>query len=414
MATTVRQRVRAVAEDASVTPLELFFDLVFVYALTQVTAMMSDDPTWRGVLNGVIVLALFWWCWVGYSWLGSVAQSDEGWTRAGFMLVMATMFVAALAIPEAFDDLSGGLDAPLVLALCYAVARIVHLVIFWEAGRADPGLLHQLVRFGGVMALSIALAIGGALAGGDWQLRLWLGAVLVDYVGTQVIGASGWRLHSAPHFAERHGLIIIVALGESIVALGLGVSTLPVSSPIVVASVVGIALAGAFWWLYFDVVALVAEQVLTRARGEHRSRIARDAYSYIHLGMVAGIVFTAFGLKKVMSYVGGADGHDWTDAIHGIPLYALHGGVALYLLSHVAFRLRNVHTLSRQRLLVAALLVALIPVGDRIGALADLVLVTAVMIALVAYEAIRFAGRREEVRHALERHEGAAAVAAGE
>jgi low temperature requirement protein LtrA len=414
MATTVRQRVRAVTEDASVTPLELYFDLVFVYALTQVTAMMADDPTWRGVLNGMIVLALFWWCWVGYSWLGSVAQSDEGWTRAAFLLVMATMFVAALAIPESFDDLSGGLDAPLVLALCYAIARIVHLGIFWMAGRGDPGLLHQLVLFGAVMALSIVLAVAGGLAGGDWQLWLWLGAVLVDYVGTQVIGASGWRLHSAAHFAERHGLIIIVALGESIVAIGLGVSELPVSTEIVLASVIGIALAGTFWWAYFDVVALVAERVLSRARGVHRARIARDAYSYIHLGMVAGIVLTALGLKTVMSYVGGADGHDWTDPIHGVPLYALHGGVALYLLAHVAFRLRNVRSLSKQRLTAAVLLLALIPIGDDIGALADLALVTAVMVALVTYEAIRFAARREEVRHDLERHRGAEAVAAGE
>ena len=233
MSTSVRQRIQAVTEDAKVTPLELFFDLVFVYALTQVTALMATpEPSPRRTLEGMIVLALFWWCWVGYSWLGNVAQADEGWTRGAFIVVMATMFVAALAIPEAFGDSPGGLNGPLVLAVCYGLVRFVHLGIFAIAGRVvdDPGLLHQLVRFGIVTALSVALMIAGSLIGGDAELALWLGAVAVDYVGTQVIGASGWRLHSPAHFSERHGLIIIIALGESIVAIGVGVTSAAIST----------------------------------------------------------------------------------------------------------------------------------------------------------------------------------------
>jgi low temperature requirement protein LtrA len=406
MSTTVRHRVRAVAEDASVTPLELFFDLVFVYALTQVTALMAEDSTGQGVLHGMIVLALFWWCWVGYSWLGNVVQADEGLTRATFFFVMAVMFVASLAIPEAFDDLPGGLDAPLVLAVCYALVRLAHIGLFTLAAEDDSGLVHQLALFAPVVLVSISLVIAGALVGGRGLVVLWIAALLVDYGGTQAIGASGWRLRSAGHFAERHGLIVIVALGESIVAIGVGVARLPISTSIVIASTLGIALSAAMWWAYFDVVARVGEHVLASARGEHRARLARDSYSYLHLPMIAGIVLAALGLKKVLGYVGGEDGHDWSYVMQGVPVYALHGGVALYLLAHVGFRLRNVGTFNRQRLFAAALLLALIPVGERIGALMDLLLVSGLAVALIAYEAMRHGDIRDRVRHHLEEEQG--------
>jgi low temperature requirement protein LtrA len=401
MSTSGRQRIQAVGEEAKVTPLELFFDLVFVYALTQVTALMATDLSGRRVLEGMIVLALIWWCWVGYSWLGNVAQADEGWTRGAFIGVMATMFVAALAIPEAFLDLPGGLSGPLVVAVCYAIVRCVHLGIFAMAGRAvgDPGLIHQLVRFGVVMALSIVLLIAGALAGGDTELWLWLAAVLVDYVGTQVIGASGWRLHSPAHFSERHGLIIIIALGESIVAIGVGVTDAAISTEIIVGGVLGIALVAAMWWPYFDVTSLAAERSFARREGVERTRIARDAYSYLHLPMVAGIVIAALGLKKVLGYVAGEGGHDWGDSLHGIALASLHAGPAVYLLALIAFRIRNVGSISRSRLVAAIALVATIPLGGQLGVLFDLLLVTAIMVALIAFEAVRYAEARHRIRH---------------
>jgi len=406
MSTTVRHRVRAVAEDASVTPLELFFDLVFVYALTQVTALMAEDSSGEGVLHGMIVLALFWWCWVGYSWLGNTVQADEGVTRATFFFVMAVMFVASLAIPEAFDDLPGGLDAPVVLAVCYALVRLAHVGLYVLAAEDDSGLVHQLALFAPVMLVSISLVLAGALVGGNGQVVLWIAALVVDYGGTQAIGASGWRLRSAGHFAERYGLIVIVALGESIVAIGVGVTHLPISTSIVIASSLGIALAAAMWWAYFDVVARVAEHLLASARGEHRARLARDSYSYLHLPMIAGIVLAALGLKKVLGYVGGEDGHDWSYVMHGLPVYALHGGLALYLLAHVCFRLRNVGTVNRQRLFVAVLLLALIPLGERIGALMDLLLVSGIAVALISYEALRHGDIRDRVRHHLDEEPG--------
>jgi low temperature requirement protein LtrA len=401
MTTSGRKRIQAVGEEARVTPLELFFDLVFVYALTQVTTLMAKDLSGRRVLEGMIVLALIWWCWVGYSWLGNVARADEGWTRGAFIGVMATMFVAALAIPEAFLDLPGGLSGPLVVAVCYAIVRCVHLGMFAIAGRAvrDPGLIHQLVRFGVVMALSIVLIVAGAIVGGDAELVLWLCAVAVDYVGTQAIGASGWRLHSPAHFAERHGLIIIIALGESIVAIGVGVTERPISTAIIVGAVLGIALVAAMWWPYFDVTALAGERAFARRQGVERNRIARDAYSYLHLPMVAGIVIAALGLKKALGYIAGEDGHDWSDSLHGIALASLHAGPALYLLALVAFRYRNVRSLGRSRLVAAAVLLVTIPLGGQIGALGALGLVTAIMASLIAFEAVRYAEDRHRIRH---------------
>ena len=404
MSTSTRQRVHAVAEDQSVTALELFFDLVFVYALTQVTALMSSNLTGRGVMQGMIVLALIWWCWTGYSWLGNAIKADEGLTRAAFIGVMATMFVAALTIPESFDDFPGGLSGPLTLAVCYAIVRAVHLAIFVLAARttADAGLMHQLVKFGAIPVISLSLMFAGALIGGDQQLVLWAAAIVVDYVGTKLIGADGWRLTAPGHFSERHGLIIIIALGESIVAIGVGATSFPIAVPLIIASVLGILLVSTMWWIYFDVTALAAERRLAQAVGVERAQMARDAYSYGHLPMIAGVVFAALGLKKVLGYVGG-EGHDWSDSLHGLAAWSLHIGPALYLVALVLVRLRVVRSLSRSRSVGAVALLATAPLAVHVGVLVDLAIVTGIMAALVTWEAVRYAESRHRIRH-LEGH----------
>ena len=193
---------------------------------------------------------------------------------------------------------------------------------------------------------------------GTAETLVWIGVVVFDYLGTILAGASGWRLNSAGHFAERHGLIIIVALGESIVAIGVGVARLPISGPIIVASVLGLTLIGCIWWAYFDIVAILAERSLRAAEGERRTRLARDAYSYLHLPMVAGIVLIALGFEKVLEYVGDESHYDLTDPLAPVPLVAMYGGVALYLLAQVAFKFRATRHLTVHRLVVALLVVA--------------------------------------------------------
>jgi low temperature requirement protein LtrA len=281
------------------------------------------------------------------------------------------------------------------------VARLVHLGVYLVAAGDDAGLRRQLFLTAGPIAGWAALLVAGAVAEGALRLVLWGLALAVDYVGVFVSSrAGGWRLNSAPHFAERHGLIIIIAIGESIVAIGVGATEFPLTTAVLAGVLLGLAVSVALWWSYFDVVAPVAERVLTRAEGPERARLARDSYTYLHFPMVVGIVFIALGMKKVLNHVADTGHHDLGDPLPGVPMVALYGGVALYLLSHIAFRLRNVHSINRQRLVVAALLVALLPVAAQLPALAALGLLTALLIGLISYEAMKFADARWAVRHA--------------
>jgi low temperature requirement protein LtrA len=386
-------------EGGSVTTLELFLDLVFVFALTQVTATMADDLTARGLLRGVLVIALLWWSWTAYAWLANLVRADEGIARVGIFAAMAAMFVLALCIPEAFDDAPGGLSGPVVVAVCYFAFRALHLLLFfvWSAG--DAGLRAQLLRFAPAMLAGTAVLLAAAATDGAAQTWLWVAALVADYAGTYFGGARGWRLRSPGHFAERHGLIVIVALGESIVAIGVGVAQLPISWPIVVASVLGLALAGSLWWIYFDVSALAAEHALADADDQQRTLLARDAYSFLHLPLVAGIVLIALGLKKVLQYVGDTDHHSLSDPLKGYALAALVGGVVLYLLAHFAFQRRTTGRLNPARLIVALLLVPLAWLGGALPALATLGVLTAVVAALVAFESLRDAGTRDRAHH---------------
>jgi low temperature requirement protein LtrA len=367
-----------------VTPLELFFDLVFVLAITQCTALMAANPTWAGLGKGLLVLALLWWAWVGYAWLTSVIDPEEGVVRFAIFGAMAALLVVALCVPQAFGD------EALLFACSYGVVRAAQIALFTIASREEPGLRRSVNGLAGSTALGVGLLIAGAAAGGAPQIVLWVLALALDMGGPYLFGSEGWMLVPG-HFAERHGLIVLIALGESIVAIGLGAGA-GVDAGIVAAAVLGTAAAAALWWLYFDIVALVAVRRLSNAaEGRERNEIARDSFSYLHFPMVAGIVLLALGLKKTLAHV--------EDPLKLVPAVALLGGPALYLLAHVAFRWRNVHRFNPQRLLCAIVLLALIPVAVEIPALATLGIVVAVLAALIAYEAVHFAELRDRLRH---------------
>ena len=398
-------RLLPVAEEARVAPIELFFDLVFVFSLTQVTALMAGDPTGRGIVRGLLVLALLWWSWVGYAWLANVVQAEEGLGRVAVFGAMAAMFVLAVTVPEAFNDLDGGLYGPVVVAFAYLAVRVLHLVMFFVLSGDDAGLRRQVWKFAPSVVGSTAVLLVASQLEGTPQTLTWVAALVVDYVGTILGGASGWRVRSASHFAERHGLILIVALGESIVAIGVGVAELPISWPIIAASVLGLTVAASLWWAYFDVVSIVAERMLRRAEGEERARLARDAYSYLHMPMVAGVVLVALGIEKVLEYVGDTKAHGLSDPLPLLPLGALYGGVSLYLLAHSAFKYRTWHRVTGRRLVVALLLGALSPVAGKLPALAALGLLTLVLVAMIASEAVQYSELREQVRHEDDPHE---------
>jgi low temperature requirement protein LtrA len=373
-------------EEERVTPLELFFDLVFVLAITQCTALMASEPTWQGLAKGLAVLVVLWWSWVGYAWLTSVVDPEEGIVRLVIFAAMAGLLVAALCVPEAFGEQA------LLFACAYGVVRFSQIALFLVASRDDPALRQSVVGLAGGTALGVGLLVAAAFVDGAAQGALWGLAILLDMGEPYLFGAEGWRL--APgHFAERHGLIVIIALGESIVAIGVG-AEVGIGAGVVAAAVLGIVVAAAQWWLYFDVVAHVAQRRLIEApKGRVQNEMARDSYSYLHFPMVAGIVLLALGIKKTIGDVG--------DPLEVVPAAALLGGSSLYLLAHVAFRLRNLHTLNRQRLVCAALLLALIPVAVELPALATLAIVAALFSVLITYETIRFASARDRIRHQL-------------
>jgi low temperature requirement protein LtrA len=373
-------------EGDKVSPLELFFDLVFVLAITQCTALMADDPTWEGVGRGLIVLGVLWWAWVGYAWLTSVVDPEEGIVRLAIFAAMAGLLVVALCVPDAFGDLG------LTFAIAYGLVRVGQLVLLGVAGRDDPTLRHSVwIGLVPSTAVGVALLVAASQVEGDAQLALWGAALALDMLGPYLFGSEGWKL-VPHHFAERHGLILIIALGESIVAIGVG-SEAGVDAGVIVAAVLGTALASTMWWAYFDVVALVAERRLTAAEvGKEQNELARDSYSLLHFPMVAGVVLIALGMKKTIAHV--------DDPLRPEIAFALVGGVALYLLAHVAFRYRNLRSINKQRLVLAALLLLLVPLADRPDALVTLAVVTGLMAGLIAYEAVRFAEGRAAVRHA--------------
>jgi low temperature requirement protein LtrA len=367
-----------------VTPLELFFDLVFVLALTQCTTLIARTPTWEGMLKGLLVLGMLWWSWGGYAWLTSVVDPEEGTVRLAMFVAMAAFLVCALCVPGAF-----GAEA-LLFACAYAAVRAAHIVLFLLASREDAGLRHSVIGLAGSTAIAAGLLFVAAFTSGAVQLGLWGLALLLDTGGPFLFGVEGWKLVPG-HFAERHGAIVIIALGESIVAIGIG-SRAVIGTGIVIAAVLGVVIAAALWWAYFDVDAIVAARRLAKApAGRERNEIARDSYSYLHFPMVAGIALIAVGMKLTIEHV--------DDPLKLVPAAALLGGTAMYLLAHVAFRLRNMHTLSRQRLLCSFVLLALLPAGAALPAIATLGILAALLVALIAYEALRYAEARERVRH---------------
>jgi low temperature requirement protein LtrA len=377
----------AFREGERVSPLELFFDLVFVLALTQCTQLMYDNRTWEGLAQGLFVLALLWWSWGGYAWLTSVLDPEDDAVRISIFAAMAGFLVVALAVPEAFGDHA------VEFALAYGLVRAAHIALFVIASRDDPALRQSVIGLGIGTAIGVGLLIAGALVGGTGQAVIWGIALVLDLAEPYLFFSEGWRLVPA-HFAERFWLILIIALGESIVAIGAGAQDADISSGVIAAAILGIVLVAALWWLYFDIVALVSARRLVEApAGRVQNELARDSYGYIHFLFVAGIILVALGLKVTLD--------DVDESLGSVTTFALLGGVAVYLLGHVAFRYRHVHTLNRQRLALALLLFALVPLAADFAPLVDLALVDALLVAIIAYETWSYGEGRTKVRHPL-------------
>jgi low temperature requirement protein LtrA len=394
MATRVRERTPRLStvmrEGERVKPLELFFDLVFVLALTQCTTLILEHPTWEGIAQGMLVLALLWWSWTGYAWLTSVVDPEEGGVQLALLAAMAAFLIAALAVPDAFTDTA------MEFAAAYGVVRAAHIALFVLASQEDAGLRRSVVGLAGSTALGIGLLVAGALLEGEGQTALWVLALVLDMGGPYFFRSEGWRLVPG-HFAERHGLIVIVALGETIVALGVG-ADVGLTVGVAAAAVLGIVLVFELWWTYFDIVAIANVRRLVRAEeGREQNELARDAYSYLHFPLVAGVVLSAVGLHEALAHA--------EDPLKTVPAFTLLGGVSIYLFGHCAVRWRGARTLNRQRFLLGLVMLALLPLATEIAALATLTIITGILCAMIVYETISYGEGRLQVRH---EHDGTA------
>ena len=381
--------LKPTTENHRVTTLELFFDLVYVFAFTQVTGFMAESLSAVGVVQGLTMLATLWWSWTAYSWLANQTRVDVGAARAGFSVALAAMFVVSLAIPEAFTDRAGAL----VFVVAYALVRLIHGFVYLAAAGGDAGLRQQLYRSVWPMLLGVALMFVGAVLGGWAQTWLWLAGIVLDVGFTYLLSrGGGWRVLSAAHWTERYGLVVILALGESIVEIGVGVGREPITPTILLATLLAVALSVALWWLYFDIVSIAAEKYLAKLTGVERADLASDAYTYLHFSLIAGIIISALGIEQVLANLGSG---------HGFGLFgsaALFGGTSLYLAGHAFFWKRVSGQWLPSRLVGGTVLLALVPVGTVLPALGAITIASLCCVTIVVIETIRYRRERAQVR----------------
>jgi low temperature requirement protein LtrA len=377
----------AVEHEHRVSPRELFFDLVFVFAFTQVATLLADNPTFAGIGRGVLVLAALWWAWTAYAWLTNTVDPEEGLVGTALLVALIAMFVAALVVPGVFDD-----DGVLFGA-AFLVVSAMHIALYALAGRGNRDLLGAVLRLAPWTLLGATLILVAGFTDGA-RVWFWLAALAVTYVGAAFSGSTGWQLHPS-HLAERYGLVLIIALGEAFISIGIGATGIGIGLGEVVAAILGILVATSFWLAYFDFFSLRGERMLRDLQGAERVALARDVYAYAHFPMILGIVLFAFAMKNIVGHVG--------KELDSVLAFALCGGSAFYLLTYSAMRMRIERrvTVSRGRFVAALVLLLVLPLATVVPALAALAIVTAVWLALHTYELVWWREARAESRSVL-------------
>jgi low temperature requirement protein LtrA len=401
------QRDRSAGEETRATTLELFYDLVFVFAITQVSHILLEDVSWRGAGEAALCLLVVWWAWNYTTWVTNELDPDSIVVRLLLIGIMLGSLLMAVAIPHAFGAHG------LLFAVSY-VAIQVGRHTFLTFASASAGTIER-ERAGRILVWFVAagvLWLAGGVTDGSERALLWIVALAIDYAaplvtywipGRKRLSPNAWEVETS-HFSERFQLFVIIALGETIVITGTTTSGLDLDLARVTAFGLAFLSTAALWWLYFGYVATIAERRLELAEA-HRTELARDAYTYLHAGIVAGIVLAAVGDELVIAHPTERLAHD--------ELAVVVSGPALYLLAHVAMRLRMAGTLSARRLGGALACLAVGIVGLVVPALAVSALLVGVLVGVIALE--RLAEARREARGApspLERVEASAGVPA--
>jgi low temperature requirement protein LtrA len=371
------------ADERRTTPIELLWDLVFVFAITQVTALLSHDLTWRGFGHAILVIALVWWAWSAFVWAANAADADSPALRAILLAGMMLIFVTGLALPHAFGD-----DATL-FAVTYTAVRLLHLALYAQTSRQGNASWAAISGFAVTVLIGMALLIVGSLLDTTAQAALWTLAAAIDYAGPAWLTRErlrGLQYVAVAHFAERYGLFVIICLGESIVAIGVGASGRHLDAALVGAIALGLLVTIGLWWIYFDRFSARAEERLR----EHEDPVlaAADAYSYLHLPLVAGIIVFAVGAKLLI--------HDAGEPLDDPARLALCGGVALYLTAHAAFQLRIAHELEWAKPATAAAVLVVFALSGELAGWAVAAITAALLAGLCALETRAAAGASDE------------------
>ncbi len=354
-------------------PVELLWDLVFVFAVTQVTSLLSHDLSWGGFGRSMLVLALVWWAWSAFVWASNAADADSDVFRAVLLSAMMLVFIVGLALPRAYRD-----EASL-FAFAYAGVRLLHLVLYVDASRRGNASWRVIASFGSTVAVSAGLLVAGSFLDDPGRIVSWTLAAVIDYAGPGALTRKrlrGLQQVAVAHFAERYGLFVIICLGESLVTTGLAAGGRHAGAGLVGAVLLSLLVTVGLWWTYFDTSALRAERQL----GEHDDPVlaASDAYSYLHLPLVAGIIVFTAGVRVTI--------HDFSGTLAAGPRLALCGGIALYLAAHGAFQHRMSRQAGYRQIAAAAAMLALFALGGTLRAWEVAGATTAILAALCANE----------------------------
>jgi low temperature requirement protein LtrA len=362
---------RAVAErSVRVSTLELFFDLVFVFTITQLTGVLVDGEGLAALVQVVVMLLLIWWMYDGYAWLTNAIATDRLRFRLLLIGGMGGFLVIALAIPDAYDG-----DG-LAFGLGYLVVVLLHAGMFVRGTSVSE--MRAILRIAPFNLLAVALVVAGGAVGGGTQWVLWALTGALLWVTPRITTVEGFVV-SVSHFVERHGLVVIVALGESIVVIGAGASGLPLDLGLALVALLALGLSAALWWAYFGDEEAV-ERAFHKTPSARRPQVALTGFGYWHYGILLGIVAVAAGLKKAIG--------DPYDPLGGWIAVGLAAGAALFIVSDVGFRRTFGIGRSHIRLAAAAAALATIPLGTAVGAAAQVGAIATLVAAALAAEAL--------------------------
>jgi low temperature requirement protein LtrA len=363
--------------------LELFFDLVFVFAFTQVTSLILEDTSPAGFARAALVLAMVWWAWSAYTWMTNAIDVGSVVTRLIVFMAMVAAFFMALSVPDAYQDEGAW------FAVAYFVVRVLNTTLFSWGVRHDLGNLRATFRLAPWFVTAASVALAGGFVSPDYRAWVWLASLAIDVVGTLTVAGAEWRV-SPSHFAERFALIVIIALGESIVAIGIGTEGLERDGTFAVSVIVALAGVLALWWAYFDFTATAAERALARAAPAARGPLARDVFTYFHYPIVLGIILYAVAAKKTLEHP--------LDPLPEAGRWALGLGIALFLLGFALMRYRVIRRVAWERLAAAGAAVVLALALDGTDAIVTLGVVVALFVASITIETARLRDVRRSLR----------------